>query len=183
MAYHPPQRAVGAFILSLDHWIRATFHLPKLLAFEEHLARGRAFFSLTNVELARGTVLEFVALRADAAHLVVPDVAERELRLQPAGGTRPRDVSCYLEHVAVHGTLELLPGVRTSDFLEHQAGFIMLRVCRIVPPLPLRPEPAPVVFVNAGAILAVAEEGGHVSERRPAAPANVAIPRGRRVPA
>jgi hypothetical protein len=183
VAYHPPQRAVGAFILSLDHWIRATFHLSKLHAFEEHLARSRTFFSLTNVVLGRGAVLEFLALRASAAHLVVPEVAERELRLQPAGGTRPRDVSCYLEHVAVHGALELLPGVRTSDFLAHQSGFIMLRACRIVPELAGRPEPIPVVFVNAGAILALAEEGGRVGERRAESPADAAISRGRRVPA
>jgi hypothetical protein len=166
MAYHPPQRAVGAFILSLSQWIRGTFHLPKLHAFEEHLARNRAFFSLTNVLIGQGSALEFLALRAAAAHLVVPEVAERELRLQPLVGTQPRDVSCYLEHVAVHGTLELLPGVRTSDFLANQAGFILLRACRLVPPLASRPEPHPVVFVNAGAILAVAEEGGHAPGRR-----------------
>ncbi len=177
MAYHPPQRAVGAFILSLSHWIRGTFHLPKLHAFEEHLARGRAFFSLTNVVLG-GAKLEFLALRASAAHLVVPEVAERELRLQPVSGVQPREVSCYLEHVAVHGTLELLPGVRTSDFLAHQAGFIMLRACRIVPSLPGRPEPHPVVFVNAGAIRAGAAEGGRVGDRPVDAPARAPEPVG-----
>jgi hypothetical protein len=158
LTYYPPQRAVGAFILSLDHWIRATFHLPKLHAFEEYLARARSFFALTNVELGQGA-LEFLALRASAAHVVVPDVAERELHLQPSIGTTPRFVSCYLEHVAIHGTLELLPGVRTSDFLAHQSGFIVLRASRIVPPLLARPEPVPLLFVNAGAILAVADEG------------------------
>ncbi|HET7824782.1 MAG TPA: hypothetical protein VFK90_05595 [Anaeromyxobacter sp.] len=162
LAYHPPQRAVGAFILSLDHWIRATFHLAKLHAFEEHLARGRSFFSLTNVALGGGSTLEFLALRASAAHLVVPEIAERELLLQPVLGAQPREVSCYLEHVAVHGTLELPPGVRTSDFLAHQTGFIALRACRIVPALAGRREPIPVVFVNAAAILALAEEGAHV---------------------
>lgn len=164
MAYHPPQRAVAAFVFSLDRWMLATFHLPKLHAFEEHLARDRAFFPLTNVSLGQGPVMDFLALRASAAHLVVPEVAERELYLQPPAENRPRDVSCYLQHVAVHGTLELLPGVRTSDFLAHQHGFITLRACRIVPPLPGRPEPHPVVFVNAGAILALAEEGGRVGE-------------------
>ncbi len=176
MAYHPPQRAVGAHILSLDHWIRGTFHLSMLHAFEEHLARGRAFFSLTNVVIGDGAALQFLALRATAAHLVVPELAERELRLQPVLGAQPRDVSCYLEHVAVHGTLELLPGVRTSDFLAHQSGFIMLRACRIVPPLPGRPEPHPVVFVNAGAILAVAVVGGRVEGSRAEAPAKTPAP-------
>lgn len=165
MAYHPPQRAVGAFILSLSRWIRATFHLPKLHAFEEYLARGRAFFPLTNVSLGAGPPLEFLALRASAAHVVVPERADRELLLAPAPEVRPRGVSCYLEHVAVHGTLELLPGIRTSDFLAHQEGFIMLRACTLVPPLQGRPEPHPIVFVNARGIVAVAEEGGHVGER------------------
>lgn len=170
MAYHPPQRAIAASILSLDHWFRATFHLPKLHAFEEHLARGRNFFSLTNVAFDRGAVLEFMALRASAAHLVVPEVAERELRLQPASGTEPREVSCYLEHVAVHGTIELRRDLRTSDFLAHKRGFIILRSCRIVPALPRRAEPLPVVFVNANAIIAVAEEGGRVAEGQDDAP-------------
>jgi hypothetical protein len=114
--------------------------------------------------LAEGAALEFLALRASAAHLVVPEVAERELHLQPVLGTQPRDVSCYLEHVAVHGTLELLPGVRTSDFLAHQTGFIVMRACRIVPALAGRPEPIAVVFVNASAILALAEDGGELGE-------------------
>jgi hypothetical protein len=165
VAYHPPQRPVGAFILSLDRWMRATFHLAKLHAFEEHLARGRSFFSLTNVSLGQGAPLPFLALRASAAHVVVPEVPEPELRLQAVVGAHAREVSCYLERVAVHGTLELLPDVRTSDFLSNQTGFILLRDCRIVPPLAGRPEIVPLAFVNAGAILALAEDGAPIVER------------------
>jgi hypothetical protein len=165
VAYHPPQRAVGASVLSLSRWLRGTFHVPKLHAFEEHLARGRTFFSLTNVSLGSGPALDFLALRVSTVHLVVPDVAERELRVAPVTGAVPRDVTCYLEHLAVHGTLELLPGVRTSDFLAHQQGFITLRGCRLVPPLQGRVEPLPVVFLNAQSIVAVAEEGALAGER------------------
>jgi hypothetical protein len=165
MAYHPPQRAIGASILSLDHWFRATFHLATRYGFDDHLARGRNFFSLTNVEFDRGSVLEFMALRASAAHLVVPDVPERELRLRPVDGAEPREVSCYLEHVAVHGTLELRPDVRTSDFLAHKRGFIILRACRIVPSPRPRTDLIPVVFVNASSVIALAEEGGAAVER------------------
>ncbi len=160
MAYHPPQRAIGAHVLSLSRWIRGTFHLPKLRGFEEHLARGRTFFSLTNVSLGPGASLDFLALRASTAHVVVPDASERDLRLAAAAGGVPRDVTCYLEHLAVHGAVELLPGVRTSDFLAHQQGFIPLRGCRLVPPLQGRVEPLPVVFVNAQSIVAVAEDRG-----------------------
>lgn len=178
MSYHPPQRATPAFIFSLDRWIRGTFHLAKLHAFEDHLARDRAFFPLTEVALGQGTVLAFLALRASAAHLVVPEGAERELLRSgaPASDARSREVSCYLERVAVHGILELPPGVRTSDYLANRDGFIALRGCRIVAPLPGRPEPHAVVFVNAGAILAVAEEGGRVAEHGPEAPGKTDAP-------
>lgn len=164
MTYVPPQRAVGAFIFSLDRWIRGTFHLPKLHAFEEHLAKRRAFFPLTDVELGTGGSLDFLALRASAAHIIIPEEPQRDLRLREVTGV-PREVSCYLAQVAVHGKLELLPGVRTSDFLAHQKGFIMLHGCRLVPSLPMRPEPVPVIFVNAGALLAVAEEGDSMGGR------------------
>lgn len=173
-AYHPPQRAVGAFVLALARWMRGTFHLSKLHAFDEHLAHARTFFSLTNVSLGAGAPLEYLALRASAAHVVVPEGADRELLLTPAQGGRPRKVSCYLEHGAVHGTLELRPGVRTSDFLAHQEGFILLRACRLVPPLPGRTEPLPIVFVNARAVVAVAEEGDQAARATPATAAEPA---------
>lgn len=176
MAYHPPQRAIGALILSLSRWIRGRFHLPKLHAFEEHLARGRTFFSLTNVSLGPGASLEFLALRASTAHIVVPEAPERELLLAAVPGTVPRDVTCYLEHVAVHGTIELLPGVRTSDFLAHQQGFITLRACRLVPALQGKVEPLPVVFVNGHAIVAVAEDEGRVGEKVRERPAKSSTP-------
>jgi len=175
-AYHPPQRAIPAFILSLGRWIRGTFHLPKLHAFDDHLERGRTFFALTNVALGEGTTLEFLALRASTAHLVVPEVPPYQLALQPTAGTRRHHVSCYLEDVAVHGSLDLLPGVRTSDFLAHQEGFITLRRCRLVPPLPEQTQPIPVVFVNARAIVGVAEEGGRVEEPLAEAPAKTPVP-------
>ena len=162
MAYHPPQRPVPARVLSLGRWIRGTFHVPKLHAFDDHLANGRTFFTLTGVDLGGAAPIPFVALRASAAHVVVPDVAASELLLQPVSGTAPREVSCYLEHLAVRGRLELRQGVRTSDFLAHQEGFIVLRACRLVPALPGRAEPLPVVLVNARAVVALAEEGADV---------------------
>lgn len=165
--YHPPQRAVGAHVLSLASWIRATFHVPKPHVFDDHLARGRTFFTLTDAALGAGPPIPFLALRASAAHVVVPDAAEEPLLPPPASGTRPREVSCYLEHVALHGTLDLMPGVRTSDFFAHQDGFIKLRRCRVVPPIPGLAEPIAVAFVNARAVVAVAEEGGATTPSGP----------------
>jgi hypothetical protein len=158
MAYHPPQRPIAARILSLGRWIRGTFHPPKMHAFDDHLANGRTFFTLTDVDLGGATPVPFLALRVSAAHVVVPEVPASELLIQPTSGTAPREVSCYLEHLAVRGRLELRAGVRTSDFLAHQEGFIVLRACRLVPALNGRVEPLPVVLVNARAVVALAEE-------------------------
>lgn len=155
--YHPPQRAVGTQCFTISRWVGGTFHLPKLHGFDDHLRKVRCFFPLTDVDLGAGA-LPFLALRASAIHAVAPTVREEELLLSPVPDATPRGVSCYLENLAVHGTLELLPGLRTSDFLGHQEGFIVMRGCRLVPPAPGVAEPVPVVFVNARAIVAVAEE-------------------------
>lgn len=160
MAYYPPQRPITARVLSLGRWLRGTFHPAKMHAFDDHLANGRTFFTLTSVELGGSAPVPFLALRASATQAVVPEVPAAELLLQPPSGTAPRDVSCYLEHLAIHGRLELRAGVRTSDFLAHQDGFIVLRGCSLVPPLDGRAEPVPVVLVNARAIVALAEIAG-----------------------
>lgn len=157
-AYHPPQRAVSALVLSVSRWLRATFHLPQRHAFDDHLGKGRSFYPLTDVAFTAEAQLPFLALRASAVHVVVPEVPEDALLLSSHAGAMPRDVSCYLENLAVHGRLDLLPGVRTSDYLAHQEGFITLRGCRIVPAVPGLQEPVPVVFVNALAVIGVAEE-------------------------
>ena len=157
MGYHPPQRAVGSCCFVSSRWILGTFHLPKLHGFDDHLRKLRTFFPLTDVDLGAGP-LPFLAVRASAIQAVAPTAREEELLLSPVAGAAPRAVSCYLDHLAIHGTLELLPGVRTSDYLGHQDGFIPLRTCRVVPGAPGLSEPLPVVFVNARSIIAVAEE-------------------------
>lgn len=174
--YHPPQRAVSAWVLSVARWVRCTFHLPRLHAFDAYLHQGREFLPLTGVALGPGAPLPFLALRASAAHVVVPDAEEGQLGLPPIQETEPRAVSVYLEHVAVHGALHLLPGIRTSDFFAHPQGYVVLRGCRLAPAVGAIAEPVPVVFVNAHAIVAVAEEGGAVAigDPAPAPPARAA---------
>lgn len=174
MAYHPPQRAVGSCCFVSSRWIQGTFHLSKLHGFDDHLRKLRTFFPLTEVDLGAGP-LPFLAVRASAIQAVAPTVREEELLLSPVAGAAPRAVSCYLDHLAIHGTLDLLAGVRTSDFLGHQDGFIPLRGCRVVPGAPGLPEPLAVVFVNARAIVAVAEE-------EPARPGSPAPPAGGHAP-
>lgn len=157
-AYHPPQRAIRAAVLTSARWIHATFHLPRLHAFDDHLARGRTFLPLTQVGFDLGEPVAFLALRRSAAVVVAPECRPQMLLLASPADVQPRHVTCHLERVSVRGSLDLRPAVRTSDFLAHQDGFIALRDCTLVPPIPGRDERLPVVFVNARAIVAVAEE-------------------------
>jgi hypothetical protein len=156
MPYRPPQREVQAHCFATSRWIRGTFHLSKLHGFDDHL-RLKRFFPLTGVDLGAGP-LPFVALRASAIHAVVPAAAEEDLLLAAAPEMKPRAVSCYLDRLVVHGTFDVVPGLRTSDHLANHDGFIVLRGCRLTPAVPGMAEPIPVVFVNALAIVAVAEQ-------------------------
>ncbi len=159
MKHMPPQRAVPCLCFTGGRWIPGTFHLPKVHGFDDHLRKLRTFVPLTDVDLGAGP-LRFVALRAEALQAVVPRAGEEELQLGPEGaGTTARAVSCYLEGLAVHGTVEVHPGLRTSDFLLLHEGFIALRGCRVVPPPPGSAEPVPLVFANARSVVAVTEEG------------------------
>lgn len=172
MTYHPPQRAVPAVCFTTSRWIRGTFHLPKLHGFDDHLRKATTFFPLTGVDLGEAT-LPFLAVRASAVHAVAPACRIEELLLSPIAGATRRAVSVYLEHLAVHGTLELLPGIRTSDYLGHHEGFIPLRGCRVVPGAPGLCAPLDIVFVNARAVIAVAEEEPEDAARAERAPADL----------
>ncbi|BDG04436.1 hypothetical protein [Anaeromyxobacter oryzae] len=156
--YHPPQRAVRAAVLCGARWLEGTFHVPQRHAFDDHLSNPRAFLALTDVVLGGGPPRPFLALRSAVAQVVVPQVPVEALLLAELPNAKLREVTCYLERVALHGSVALLPGVRTSDFLAHQDGFITLRSCRMVPGLGGRTEPLGAVLVNAASVIAVAED-------------------------
>lgn len=172
-AYHPPQRAVRAAVFTGSRWIEGTFHLPRLHAFDEHVCRSRTFFSLTDVDVAPGRRLPFLALRAAAAHVIVPRCREDDLLLGEARGLEPREVQVHLERLALRGEVGVLPGVRTSDFLARVEGFITLRRVRLRPPLAGAREPLPVAVLGAAAVIAVVEQG---SDARVEVPAAEAVP-------
>lgn len=157
--YNPPQRALRAAVLSGGtRWIEGTFHVPRLHAFDEHLGSGRAFLSLTDVALGDGATSPFLALRASAAHVIVPACRLPMLRLAEIVAAREVSVTCYLERISVRGTLRFNAGVRTSDFLARRDGFLVLRDAALAPAGP-GPGPHPAVLVHADAVIAIAEDG------------------------
>ncbi len=167
--YRPPQRAVRAAVLCGARWLEGTFHVPRLHAFDDHLSNAHPFLVLTDVLLGAGPPKPVLALRAAVAQVVVPREPVEALLLNEVPNARLRKVTCYLERVALHGSVALLPGVRTSDFLAHQDGFITLRACRMVPALSDQGEPPATVLVNSASVVAVAEDrSGDVAVVTPA---------------
>jgi hypothetical protein len=161
--YHPQQRVVPARILTPSGWVRASFHVVRLVSFRDFLGQVSPFFSLTGVSFpGSAEELPFLALRRSAARLILPACDERRLLL----GREPEElvshqVTCLLESGALRGRLALPPHVRISDFLAHHAGFVPLREADVGP----RRTRVPIVFVNAAALVAVAQDRAAPEDR------------------
>jgi len=155
-SYKPPQSTVVAQVRTAADDLRASFHIPKDHGFADHLGKF-AFWNLTNVTVQWAPEpLPFFSLRAAAALIVIPEGDEADLRLAPAHGpTDKHRIACLLESGAVTGDIELPPGARVSDYLAHHAGFFLLRNAR----LDSQAGKAPLVLVNAAALVGVSEPG------------------------
>jgi hypothetical protein len=153
--YRPPQRILPARILTPSGWMRGTFHVPRMQSLLDFVSQQAPFFSLTGVELASSQiVMPFVALRRSAANLIVPACDERSLLLareQPNAVVLT--VTCVLEAGTVSGRLAVPPHLRVSDYLAHSAGFLVMRDAD----LGLAGVLAPIVLVNAGALVALSD--------------------------
>jgi hypothetical protein len=169
--YHPPQRVLPARILTASGWLRARLHVPRLHALSDYLGHPSPYLPLTNVVLP-GSLHEapFLALRRSAALVVLPACDERRLLLaRPPEGAVGHQVTCVFSAGAVCGRMDLPPHTRVSDFLAHHLGFILLREADVGPARTR----VPLLFVNASAILAVAETPPPLPRRVGAPPALV----------
>jgi hypothetical protein len=170
-AYRPPQRTVVARVLTPSGWLRGAFHVPRAHAFSEFLGAASPFLSLTGVALpGRGEEIPYLALRRSAALVILPACDESLLLLPPdPPRATVRAVTCVLAAGAVQGRIVLKPHARLSDHLARQEGFVVLREADVGPARTR----VPLLFLNAGALLAVAE---HAVEARASAPAATYAP-------
>ena len=162
--YTPPaQRDVTARMFTTAGWINGIFMIPKLRTFVEFLNNQQHdFFKLKDVSLpGLDKVIPFFALQRSTLIFLIPEF-ESDLFTPPAGGERvTRDVSCALSTGVISGSLDILAGVRVSDFLMSKANFFFpLTKCTTF----LRAggqadvtRDIPVVIVNAPQVLGVAE--------------------------
>jgi len=153
--YKPPQSTLVAQVRTAAGEVRATFHIPKGHSFVDHLAQF-AFWNLTDVTLPGGKEpLPFFSLRSAAALIVIPEADETALHLAPLHGpTAKHRISCLLVRFGtVTGEIELLPGIRVSDYVSHHTGFFCLRDARVAG----EEKKLPAVLVNAAALVGVSE--------------------------
>ena len=163
MTTRPPQRRVPVRVHTGSGWLAGTLHLPKMQGFLDFLCRGEPSLSLTEVALpGQATPIPFLALRRDAAHLVVPACAEWVVGTGPTGdGWTQRMACCLLALGSVTGRLAMPRTGRVSDFVADHRGFLLLRSAVIGP----EHEAVPLAFVNARACVGV----GDLGPRRPLA--------------
>lgn len=160
--YQPHQRQIPAQIYTTAGWMKGTFHFPKMSKLLEALGTQSEFYRLTDVTfLATKVDLEFFALQRRSTVLVVPPAGEGNLRMDNEE-TRPIRVYCLFEGGYVEGRLRLRKGVRVSDYLPREDGFVLLQNCKLrlgdTTTQFFVEEEHDAVLVNAARIVGVSEE-------------------------
>lgn len=122
MSTEQATRQIDVTVFTPTGWLRGALELPKEQALLAHLEEPAPFFKLTGVSLPQdGLPVPFLALRRDAALIIVP---ETSIRPHTGGESSHRHVTCLLSQGVVRGNIEVLVQDRLSDFLLSHRGFV-----------------------------------------------------------
>lgn len=161
---HPPQHSVPVFVFTSAGWIHGVFHVPVIQNLLSFLNCQDEILKLTDVMLP-GTkhIQPFLALQKNSALLVVPQQGLEALKPESYPASRERRlVTCLLSLGSIHGHLDVIETVRTSDFLLRNASFFEIYQCHMGPSPFLDPnevtgKPFPVVLVNSKGLIGTTE--------------------------
>jgi len=157
--YKPNQRQVRVDVLAAAGWVTGTLHVPSKSSLVAYMNKKAEFLPLTQVPLdPDAPPLGFLALRRQAILLVMPSMDDSEGH----GGSQVGNyvqarLRCLFKEATVMGTAQILGGLRVSDFLETNPGFITLVDCSRVADGGRSEEGIPYLIVNASHMLAVAD--------------------------
>jgi hypothetical protein len=157
--YKPNQRRVKVDVLATAGWVTGTMHVPVKTCLAAALNRKGQFIALTDVMTDPcAPRLAFLALRRDAIMLVIPDAEglDRVATVQP-GSHHDALVRCFFASAVAEGHTQVLDGLRVSDFLETNPGFITLTGCDVTTQDGDRRPGTSHVIVNTSHVLAVTE--------------------------
>lgn len=141
----------------------ATFHVLRQAKFVDQLNTPHAFFKLTDLSfVGKDREISFFALQREATTLIVPPTTENDLILDRVDEHDAHSVFCIFDGGVVSGKLLIRKGVRVSDFLIKQEGFVLLRRCKLrlgsLHEEFFVEEEHPSVIVNASKIIGFTEE-------------------------
>jgi hypothetical protein len=133
--FAPPAATVPvpSILHTLGGLIQGTLHVPTLRDPQAFLDGCGDILRLTDVRL-RGTneAFPFLAFQKSAVLLILPMGETYGQDLDPSR-VPGLEVTCLLTRGRVHGELDVPAGMRTSDFLQRNRGFLELRNGRIGP--------------------------------------------------
>lgn len=156
MSTEQATRQFDVTVFTPTGWLRGALALPKEQALLAHFEEQVPFFKLTGVSLPDdGVPVPFLALRRDAALIVVP---ETNVRPPTGGETSRRPVTCLLSQGVVSGNIDVLVQDRLSDFLFSHRGFVSVvdATIRTAGEDKVR-GPYDLVILNAASVVGVAE--------------------------
>jgi hypothetical protein len=127
-SYRPAQHPVRVRALTDAGFLEGTLHLAASQRLLSHLRGDAAILRLTDVVLpGRTATVPFFALERDAVIAIVPPEGEAPETMRQGQALTVHATSCLAGSVVIEGELETLAGVRVSDALAHQTGFVALR--------------------------------------------------------
>lgn len=156
-------RQVPARIFTQAGWIVGKMHVAAEWRMINFINNVPEFFSLADVILeGRPKVLSLFTLQRSAILFIVVET-EPEKEINAAGGRNliEHPISCLLANGVLHGIISAPQGIRLSDFLSRQKGFIQVKDVRFQIRNPwekrMIDHEEPLVLLNPDTVVGVSE--------------------------
>lgn len=121
-------RLVPGRILTQAGWIVGKLHVPEGWRLVNHLNKVQEFFSLADVILeGRPKVVPLFTLHRSAIQFVVVESDEPLEPDLPPRNPVDHSVQCLLQNGTLYGRMQITRGVRLSDHLSKNSGFLLVR--------------------------------------------------------
>ena len=132
MSYKPPQRDIDCTVMTTAGLITAQVAVAEKGTVLEQLDSVPEFYKLTNASIVGvETTVDFLALQRDSVVFWVPKGEPDDRLHQPIKPAQRGRVYVLFRGGAIAGDLVWREGVRLSDFVTRQNGYIVLRDCTI----------------------------------------------------
>ena len=155
-------RQVPARILTPAGWIVGKLHVANEWRMINYINNAPDFFTLEDVVVeGRPRVLPLFTLQRSAIEFIVVETEEDRKSDMPQRERIVHPIWCLLQNGLLHGKIEIIPGVRLSEFLSRSKNFLLLNEVHFILNSP-RDERTidhkePVVLLNPAAVIGVTE--------------------------